>query len=71
MSEVELLEVGERLKSIMDERGVSQNELARRTGLSPQSIGLYCRGDGGMTLGTAARVADALGVSIDTLAGRE
>lgn len=65
-----LVQVAERLRQLMSERSVSQNELARRTGFSVQSVSLWCTGKNGMTLDAAAKVADALDVSIDEIVGR-
>ncbi len=57
---------------VLTERGVSQSELARRTGISPAAISYYCAGERARSLLNAARIAQNLGISLDQLAtGRE
>jgi transcriptional regulator with XRE-family HTH domain len=62
---------GERLRQLREVAGLSQNELARRAKVPQPVISAV---EGGMqdtvTLDTAARLADALGVTLDLLAGR-
>lgn len=60
---------GERLRQIMDEEQISQSELARRVGISPSSVFQYLTADGIPSLPNAARIADALSVSLDWLCG--
>ena len=60
----------ERLQTLLKERGVKQNELAKGTGLSPASIHKYLNGamPGSIELGN---IADYFDVTTDWLLGRE
>lgn len=55
------------LRSIREEAGLSQSELARRTGMTPSYICDLERGRRKPNLGTLAPLAAALGVSPSTL----
>lgn len=59
----------ERLSEVMDERGLSGGELARRTGFTPQYINSLRGRDRGARIPheTAHKLAAALGVSLDWL----
>lgn len=59
----------QRLSDVMDERGVSGGELARKTGFTPQYINsLKSKERGGrLPLETAQKLAHALGVCLDWL----
>ncbi len=62
--------IGERLKQLRELKGLSQNGLAKRAGISQPVISDLerdVRQD--MTLDTAQRLAKALGVTLDMLAG--
>jgi transcriptional regulator with XRE-family HTH domain len=61
--------MGERLKRIREERGFSQTELAVAAGIPVGSLRSWERNRREPLLGSAARLAQALGVSIDVLAG--
>lgn len=52
-----------KLNAIMLEKGLSQSELARRTGIARPHISAMCRGGWGKNLDTIARVIGALGLS--------
>jgi transcriptional regulator with XRE-family HTH domain len=62
---------GERLRHLRVVAGLSQNELAKRAKV-PQPVISALEGNkqGTVTLDTATRLADALGVTLDLLAGR-
>jgi len=61
---------GERLKRFRESRGWSQRELAQRAGIPQPTVGYLETGRrSGLTVETARRIADALGVSIDRLVG--
>ena len=60
---------GERLQRIRKEREVSQEELAKRLGVHAPIIGRYERGEVKPSVEVAAKIADALGVSLDYLTG--
>ncbi|EDN8394557.1 helix-turn-helix transcriptional regulator [Salmonella enterica subsp. enterica] len=55
----------ERLKEAM--RGMSNHEIARRSGLSEAAIRKYVKGESYPTIDNAAKVADACGVSLSWL----
>lgn len=51
MTKQELMkDIGTKLKSELNKKSMSQNELARRTGLSKSTISDYIRGDKLMTI---------------------
>lgn len=62
-------EVGERLRAVRIERGVSQVELAKLLGTFQTTISAIERGTRGLTLQQAIRIADALGASPDDILG--
>jgi len=51
------------LKKILNEMGVSQNELGRRTGKDSSSISKIMTGGGNVTWNTIQEFAEALGIS--------
>lgn len=57
---------GETLCQVMDFEGVSEYELARRTGLEIKTIRRLRRGHLNGHLDSWVKIADALAVSIDT-----
>ena len=62
-----------RLKSLMAARGLSQAELARRTGISHPRVNAICHGVrvGQITMPVAERLARALEVPVDDLLTHE
>lgn len=60
--------VGARVRAERKARGWSQEALAGAAGLSPNYVALVERGDRGMGLATAKRMAEALGVRLEVLA---
>ncbi|EKP2867478.1 helix-turn-helix transcriptional regulator [Escherichia coli] len=58
----QIVRFGERLEKAMG--GLNKSEIARRSGLSEASVRKYLRGDSYPTIDSAARVADACGVSL-------
>lgn len=59
------------VSAYLKEKGMSQAELARRTGLNKQTISAIIVGDStSPTLNNAVLIADALGVSIDEMVAR-
>jgi transcriptional regulator with XRE-family HTH domain len=63
--------MGERLQRIRQGKGLSQSQLARAAGVPVASLRNWERDRRELLLKTAARLADALGVTLDELAGRE
>ena len=64
--------IGERLARIRHERGLSLQQLADRSGVAKSVLSYVetgARPGSGLTLATALRLARALGVSLDVLAG--
>ena len=58
-----------RLKGLRAAAGLTQDELARRTGVRRLSVSQWECGRRAPSLATARRIAQALGVSVDELAG--
>ena len=64
--------LGQRLQQLRELAGLNQSELARRSGVRRPLISMLENGkQTGMTLDTARKLARALGVTIDMLAGPE
>jgi len=61
--------VGVRVKTMRSELGISQAELARRSGLTPSAICLIEKEGRDIAVSSARKLAAALEVSIDYLAG--
>jgi transcriptional regulator with XRE-family HTH domain len=61
--------VGERVRSLRTERGLSQRALAQAAGVHYKSVGKVEAGRSGVQLDTLWRVADGLGVYLADLLG--
>ena len=59
-----------RLAFLRKEKGVSQTELAKDAGIHANVLGRYERGEASPSVEMAAKLADALGVSLDYLIGK-
>jgi transcriptional regulator with XRE-family HTH domain len=62
--------IGQRVKQLREAKGWSQDELARRVGLTSKTISNYETGTRGVKeppLSTVRALADALGVPLDEL----
>ncbi len=57
----------ENITHIIEARGISQSELARRSGISIPNMNRILRGKEGVTLERAERIADALGKKLQDL----
>jgi transcriptional regulator with XRE-family HTH domain len=64
MNETDQLNVGSRLRSLRQQRGLSMQLLAERSGLSVNAIGRVERGESSPTVSSLQRCARALGVSV-------
>ena len=61
----------ERTKSIMAEKGVSQKELAKVSGISESSISRYLSGDLEPRMDILSNISRALGTTVSYLLGEE
>ncbi len=64
------MEFAERLKAVREEKGLSQTELAAKTGLQPSAVSHFESGRRSPSFDNLRRLADALNVTIDYLLGR-
>ena len=64
------MKFAEILKSIREEKGLSQSELATKAGLQPSAISHFESGRRSPSFDNLRRLADALNVTIDYLLGR-
>jgi transcriptional regulator with XRE-family HTH domain len=62
--------VGKTIQEFRLARGLSQSQLAAAAGVPFRSLQNYEQGHRTVPLAAAARLADALGVTLDELAGR-
>jgi HTH-type transcriptional regulator/antitoxin HigA len=62
---------GGTLQDVLDERGMAQNELAERTGLTPKAINEIVKGKMAITPDTALKLERALGIAAEFWLGRE
>jgi transcriptional regulator with XRE-family HTH domain len=62
---------GEGLRKTREEKGLSQAELAQKSGLQPSAISHFESGRRSPSFDNLKRLADALSVTIDYLLGRE
>ena len=59
-----------RLAILRKDKGISQTELGNIAGIHPNVLGRYERGEATPSVDMAAKLADALGVSLDYLVGK-
>jgi transcriptional regulator with XRE-family HTH domain len=64
------MDFGQKLVQLRKQQHLSREELGRRVGTSGAIIGRYERGEMMPSVEIAARLADALAVSLDYLAGK-
>jgi transcriptional regulator with XRE-family HTH domain len=62
--------MGQRLQSLRREKGFTQASLAAAAGISRRTLEAWEQGKRTMLFEGAVKLADALGVSLDDLAGR-
>jgi len=70
MSTSEIGAIADHLKSVREQRGLTQTELGTRAGISAASVSHFETGQRLPSLESLVRIADALEVSIDSLLGR-
>jgi len=63
-------DLGEVIKNLRLESNLSQKQLAERCGLQRPYIGIIERGEKAMTVETALRLADGLGVKLSAIFSR-
>lgn len=61
---------GSRLKKVRESRGLSQGDLAKKTGLQPSAVSHFETSTRSPSFDNLRRLADALNVSTDYLLGR-
>lgn len=61
----------DRLREERQKRGLSQTDLAKKTGLQPSAVSHFETGERSPSFANLRRLADALSVSIDHLIGRK
>ncbi len=61
--------IAQRLRALRLERGLSQNAIARQTGVSFQQFQKYEKGDNRISAGRLQRIADALNILITAFYG--
>lgn len=62
-------EIGERLRSVLDERSITQATVAGWFGIAQTSVSAWCRGASEFSITQGAELADRLGISLDWLVG--
>ncbi|MBQ4254629.1 MAG: helix-turn-helix transcriptional regulator [Bacilli bacterium] len=67
MKEISQLELGKRIKSAREKLNMSQFSLYEKTGISTTQISAYENGKKSLGLQTLAKIASALGLSLDEL----
>ena len=63
------MNTGKIIAELRDKKGISQVDLADKSGVSRVMIGKYERGEAAPSIDAAKKIADALGVSLDQLVG--
>lgn len=63
--------IGNRLKNLLEELNIKQNELAQKSQVTEATISNYISGKQLPKLGVVERIADTLNVSVDYLLGRD
>lgn len=66
-SEMDAVSIGTNIKKYRIEKGIKQSELAEKTGVSANYIGILERGDKAPSLAMLVDIANTLGVTADML----
>lgn len=64
-------QAGYRLCTLMAERDISAEELAKKAGVAPQTVFRFRNGDFSYRCGTPEKIARALGVDVEYLTGEK
>lgn len=67
MKEINYVQVGQKIKSLRMEAGLTQEQMAERCEISTSFLGHIERGTRKLSLETAVKIADCLHVSMDSL----
>jgi transcriptional regulator with XRE-family HTH domain len=59
--------IGQRIKNYRKEQGLTQEELAEKSGLHSTYIGKVERNEKGITIETLIKITDALGITVEEL----
>lgn len=62
--EDDFMTIGERIKEIRTEKGLTPKELSEKSGVSYQMIGQYEKSDSNLQISTLLKIANALNVKI-------
>ena len=65
-----MIGLSNRLVNLRKEKKISQGELAEKVGIHNNVLGRFERGEATPSVDMAAKIADALGVSLDYLIGK-
>lgn len=63
------MEIGKQIRKILDNKGISQHDLSKRTGLRIENINRLVNGKGNPTVNTLERIAIGLQVPVTSLLG--
>lgn len=63
------MKINERIKMMMNEKGLTQKELSLKANITEASMSKYLSGDRTPRIDVIVNIANALGVSVDSLLG--
>lgn len=67
MKEINYVQIGQKIKNLRNEAGLTQEQMAERCEISTSFLGHIERGTRKLSLETAVKIADCLHVSMDAL----
>ena len=67
MKEINYVQIGQKIKNLRNEAGLTQEQMAERCEISTSFLGHIERGTRKLSLETAVKIADCLHVSMDSL----
>lgn len=71
LNKSKVAEIGEKLKEIREEQGISQKTVMIRTGLAQKTISRTEHGKDAVKLETVIKMAEALGMKLELVKGEE